>query len=65
MLKAELKPEVKLAKYKENTIEFEEYKNDEDALDKELKTIQERFSTLEEVKEDRETKADDTVVFDF
>ena len=65
VVKAELKPEVKLAKYKENTIEFEEYKNDEDALDKELKTIQERFSTLEEVKEDRETKADDTVVFDF
>ena len=54
-----------MEKYKENTFEFEEYKNDEDALDKELKTIQERFSTLEEVKEDRETKADDTVVFDF
>ena len=65
VVKAELKPEVKLAKYKENTIEFEEYKNDADALDKELKTIQERFSTLENVEEDRETKADDTVVFDF
>ncbi len=65
VVKAELKPEVKLAKYKENTIEFEEYKNAEDALDKELKTIQERFSTLENVEEDRETKADDTVVFDF
>lgn len=65
VVKAELKPEVKLAKYKENTVEFEEYKNDADALDKELKTIQERFSTLENVEEDRETKADDTVVFDF
>ena len=65
VVKAELKPEVKLAKYKENTVEFEEYKNDKDALENELKTIQERFSTLETVEEDRETKADDTVVFDF
>ncbi len=65
VVKAELKPEVKLAKYKENTIEFEEYKNDKDALDKELEAIRERFSTLTTVEEDRETKADDTVVFDF
>jgi len=65
VVKAELKPEVKLAKYKENTIEFEEYKNEENALDKELEAIQERFSTLENVEEDRQTKADDTVVFDF
>jgi len=65
VVKAELKPEVKLGKYKENEIEFEEFKREDDALEKELKTLQERFSTLETVQEDRETTADDTVVFDF
>lgn len=65
VVKAELKPEVKLGKYKENTVEFEEFKAEENALENELKTIQERFSTLENVEEDRETKAEDTVVFDF
>ena len=64
-VKAELKPEVKLAKYKENKVDFEEFKSEKDALEKELETIQQRFSTLETVEEDRETKADDTVVFDF
>ena len=33
VVKAELKPEVKLAKYKENTIEYEEYKAEENALE--------------------------------
>lgn len=65
VVKAELKPEVKLSKYKENEIEFEEFKPEKDALEKELKTIQERFSTLENVQEDRETRVDDIVTFDF
>lgn len=65
VVKAELKPEVKLGKYKENTIEFEEFKAEENALENELNTIRERFSTLQTVEEDRETKSDDTVVFDF
>ena len=33
-VKAELKPEVKLAKYKENKVDFEEFKSEKDALDK-------------------------------
>ncbi len=65
VVKAELKPEVKLAKYKENTIEYEEYKAEENALENELDTIRQRFSTLQTVEEDREAKSDDTVVFDF
>lgn len=65
VVKAELKPEVKLPKYKNVTVEFEEFKPEENALEKELETIQERFSTLENVESDRKTKKTDTVVFDF
>ena len=65
VVKAELKPEVTLSKYKENTIEFEEFKTEKNALENELDIIRQRFSTLQNVEEDRETKADDTVVFDF
>ncbi len=65
VVKAELKPEVTLSNYKENTIEFEEFKTEENALESELDIIRQRFSTLQNVEEDRETKADDTVVFDF
>lgn len=65
VVKAELKPEVELSKYKGNTVEFEEFNPGDDALETELKTIQERFSTLETIEEDRETKADDIVTFDF
>ncbi len=59
----ELKPEVKIGKYKDVEVEFNEFKNPEDALDKELQQTQERFSTLNTV--DRPATDKDTVVFDF
>ena len=61
--KVELKPEVKLSKYKENEVEFEEFKNADDALEKELEQTQRRFSKLETA--DRESTKEDSVVFDF
>lgn len=59
----ELKPEVKLGQYKDVEVQYEEYKTEEGALDKELSMTQRRFSTLETV--DRASNATDTVVFDF
>ena len=59
----ELKPEVKLGQYKDVEVQYEEYKTEEGALDKELSMTQRRFSTLETV--DRPSNATDTVVFDF
>ena len=61
--KVELKPEVKLSQYKDNEVKFEEFKNPDDALDKELEQTQRRFAKLETV--DRESTKEDTVVFDF
>lgn len=60
---AELKPEFTLAPYKDVEVEYEEFKNDPDAMDKELKAIQNRFATLEKV--DRASNNTDVVVFDF
>ena len=59
----ELKPEVKIGKYKDMEIKYEEFKNPDDALDKELEMTQKRFSKLEKV--DRASTDKDTVVFDF
>lgn len=59
----ELKPEVKLGKYKGNEIEYKEVKLEKDALDKELKNTQRRYSTLEKV--ERAASDKDTVLFDF
>lgn len=59
----ELKPEVKLGKYKDNEIEYKEVKLEKDALDKELENTQRRYSTLEKV--DRKATDKDTVLFDF
>ena len=59
----ELKPEVTLGQYKDNEIEYKEFKNPDDALDKELEQTQRRFSTLEKV--DRKSTDKDSVVFDF
>ena len=59
----ELKPEVKIGKYKDVEIKYEEFKNPDDALDKELEMTQKRFSKLEKV--DRASTDKDTVVFDF
>jgi len=59
----ELKPEVKLSQYKDNEVEYQEFKNPDDALEKELEQTQKRFSTLE--KTDRASTDKDSVVFDF
>ena len=59
----ELKPEVKIGKYKDIEIKYDEFKNPEDALQKELEMTQKRFSKLE--KADRPSTDKDTVVFDF
>ncbi len=59
----ELKPEVNLAPYKNVEVKYEEFKNEKDALDKELEMLQTRLATLETVEEAATDK--DTVVFDF
>jgi len=59
----ELKPEVKLGQYKGVEVEYEEFKNPENALEKELEETQRRFAKLEKV--DRAATDKDTVVFDF
>lgn len=59
----ELKPEVKLGQYKDVEVEYTEFKNEEDALEKELAQVQKRFSTLNKV--DRAATDKDSVVFDF
>jgi len=59
----ELKPEIKLGQFKDVEVEFDEFKNEENALEKELEMTQKRFSTLETV--DRAATDKDTVVFDF
>lgn len=62
--KMELKPEVKFEQYKEMEIEVEEFKTPENAMEKELNELTEKFTTLEKV-EDRETTDKDVVVMDF
>ena len=60
----ELRPEVKLGDYKNLTIEIEEYKIAEDAIQKELDTLVKRFATNQEVT-DRKSNATDLVNIDF
>ena len=62
--KFELKPEVKMGEYKGLTIEIEPYKIEEDALQRELDTLCERFASNKEVT-DRKTVATDIVNIDF
>ncbi|MBQ7287892.1 MAG: trigger factor [Candidatus Gastranaerophilales bacterium] len=59
----ELKPELKLGAFKDVEVEYTEFKNPENALEKELEMTQKRFSTLEKV--DRAATDKDSVVFDF
>ena len=59
----ELKPEIKLGQYKDVEVEYTEFKNDENALEKELEMTQKRFSQLVTV--DRASTDKDSVVFDF
>ncbi|MDD3594092.1 MAG: trigger factor [Candidatus Gastranaerophilales bacterium] len=60
----ELKPEVTLGAYKNVEVEVEEFKNAGDAIEKELKTLQDRTASLEPVI-DRATTANDVVIMDF
>ena len=62
--KFELKPEVNLQEYKGMNIEVEEFKNADDAVDKELKTLADRMASLNDVT-DRKTKNTDLVNIDF
>lgn len=62
--KIELRPEVKLKEYKGLEVEVAEFKHPEGAVEKELKTLTEKFATLEAVT-DRETQATDVVFIDF
>lgn len=59
----EVKPEFEVAPYKDVEVEYEEFKNPTDAMDKELQMLQERFSTLEKV--EREATDKDVATFDF
>lgn len=62
--KIELRPEVTLGEYKGLTLDVEEYKIPEDALQKSVDgLLQQHATTL--VVTDRKTQATDTVVFDF
>ena len=62
--KIELRPEVTLGEYKGLTIEVDEYKTPEDALQKSIDGLLEQHATTVVVT-DRKTQATDTVVFDF
>lgn len=63
--KVELKPEVTLEKYKDLDFKFDEYVIAEDAVQKELESVRERFSEQKTVEENRKTTANDIVVMDF
>ena len=62
--KIELRPEVKLETYKGMTVDVEEFKNEQDAMDKSLDNLLSQSAKLELVV-DRNTKSDDIIVFDF
>ncbi len=62
--KFELKPEVNIDQYKGLEIEIEEFKNPEDALDKEIQSLAERLAELKDIK-DRKSIASDLVNIDF
>lgn len=62
--KMELKPEVKFEQYKDLEIEVEEFKTAENAMEKEIDELLEKFTTLKTV-EDRESTDKDVVMMDF
>jgi len=62
--KIEVKPEVELASYKEQTVEVLEYKAEEGAIDKEIESLLNKFATLEQVI-DRPSEATDITFIDF
>lgn len=62
--KFELRPEVEIESYKGLTVNCEEYKNEEGALQKELDRLAEKYAELVKV-EGRETTDKDIVMIDF
>ncbi|MBQ7450401.1 trigger factor [bacterium] len=64
VMEIELRPEVTLPKYKGLTVEVEAYKTPEDAMEKQLKTICERFAKNEKTEETIVQK-DSIVLIDF
>lgn len=63
--KVELKPEVKFEQYKGLDVEVEEFKTADNAMEREIDELLEKFTKIETVAEDRKTKDTDVVVFDF
>lgn len=64
VIELELRPEVTLPQYKGLTVEVEEYKTPEDAMEKQLKAICERFAANEKTQE-KTAKKDSIVLIDF
>ena len=62
--KIELRPEVTLGEYKGQTVEVEEYKIPDDAVDKSISQMLEQYAELKVVT-DRKTVNTDIIVFDF
>ena len=62
--KFELKPEVKLNDYKGMNVDVEEFKNTDDAIEKELQHLAERFAVLNDIT-GRKSKDTDLVNIDF
>ena len=63
--KMELKPEVKLEQYKDLEIEVEEYKPAENAMEKELDELADKFTSFQKVTDDRVSTDKDVVLMDF
>ncbi len=63
--KMELKPEVKLEQYKDLEVEVEEYKPAENAMEKELDELADKFTSLQKVTDDRVSTDKDVVLMDF
>ena len=64
VVEIELRPEVILPKYKGLTIEVEAYKTPEDAMDKQLKSVCERFAKNEKT-EEKIVQKDSIALIDF
>ena len=64
VIELELRPEVTLPQYKGLTVEVEEYKTPEDAMEKQLQAICERFASNQKTQE-KTAKKDSIVLIDF
>ncbi len=64
VVEVELRPEVTLPQYKGLTVEVEAYKTEEDAMEKQLQAVRERFATNEKTDEKVAGK-DSIVLIDF